>query len=177
MADATVGEWAQRAASLPAALVDATPEAVKASGLVLEAAARANILLATGGDSRLSGARSIGTSRRGRAAGQITLHLNVRGAGRGATAHVDPAGPIMLVEEDTAAHRIPRVLSGRGGRGYRGVRRRVVVVPGLGVFSRVSHPGTRGKHPVQRAFRTDHEPAGRAGVAIFATAARRHLTP
>ena len=55
------------------------------------------------------------------------------------------------------------------------VRRGVIVVPGRGVFARVTHPGTTGKHPVSDAFREAAKPAGRAGAAVFTDAVRAHM--
>jgi len=162
--------WARRAALLPAALVDVTPDATRASAEVLETAVRANLLTATGGDLRLSRVRS------GRGA-RINLSIKAEGAGRSARSIVVPTGPIMLVETDTKPHRQPfaytynRRVKARGRTG-------VIRTPGVGrgVYARTQHPGTSGKRPVAKAFTSTHGDAGAAGVAVFATAARRHLT-
>ena len=58
----------------------------------------------------------------------------------GAKALIFAIGPWQLIEGDTKAHRIPR---SRGAR----ARRRVVVIPGVGVRAYANHPGTKGKHP------------------------------
>jgi hypothetical protein len=61
----------------------------------------------------------------------------------GNTALVRATGPFPLIESDTKAHRIPKV---RGSR----ARRRVIVIPGVGVRSFANHPGTHGKHPWEK---------------------------
>lgn len=163
MADATVAEFAARAATLPAAMVAATPEAVRASGATLEAAARASVSAATGGDSRLSGVKRGGT---------ITLDLDVRGAGRTAKAVVVPKGPIMLIENDVRAHGLPfrykinRRVKKRG-------RKRLSF--GGKVYAHVDHPGTTGKRPVRRAFQAAYPSAGEAGLLVFRQAIAKHL--
>lgn len=166
MAGRTVGEWAARAATLPAALVNATPEAVQTSGRVLEQAVRVNVAQATGGDSRLSRVRS------GKGA-RITVDLAVVGTGSGAQARVVPRGPIMLVEESTKAHQQPFSYTYNRRVKKRGAKR--ISIPGLGVFAHVRHPGTAGKHPVARAFAQSHDDAGLAGVLVFTGAVRNHL--
>jgi len=159
--------WARRAALLPAALVDATLPATRASAEVLEAAVRVNLMAATGGDLRLSRVRS------GRGA-RIALSLKAEGAGRSARTVVVPTGPIMLVETDTKRHGQP--FSYTYNRRVKKRGQRPIYVPGRGVFARVNHPGTKGKRPVGKAFASTRDAAGRAGVAVFATAAQRHLS-
>lgn len=181
-------DYARRVALLPGALVEATPEAVRSGAEVLEDATRAELLLATGGDLRLSRVRS------GKGA-TIKLSTRVDGAGRSARGIVVPTGPIMLVEGPTKAHREPFDYSGVLGAGGRrryatsgetlaggGTARRrrarrgsLVVVPGYGPRFGVKHPGTRGKQPVAKAFARAHGDAGVAGVAVFAAATRRHM--
>lgn len=185
----TVGDWADRAATLPAALVRATPDAVHTGAAVLEAASRANLLSASGGDGRLSRVRS------GKGA-KVDVSLSVQGAGRSARGVVSPVGPVSLLESDTSPHRQPFGYSGTSGAGGRrryatageqlaggGTARRrrasragLIYVPGLGTFMGVNHPGTRGKRPVGRAFDTHHEEAGRAGLTVFTDATARHLS-
>jgi len=162
--------WARRAALLPAALVDATPEAVRSSAEVLEQAARVNLSVATGGDLRLSRVRS------GKGA-HINLSVAVRGAGRSAEGVVVPTGPIMLVEQATKRHAIPFVYTYNRRVKKRG-NTKVIRIPGgvgTGYATRIVHPGTAGKRPVARAFEQAHEQAGVAGVAVFAAATRRHM--
>jgi hypothetical protein len=184
----TVAAWAQRAATLPAALVEATPRAVKASGALLEDAARVKLLSATGGDMRLSRVRS------GKGA-TVKLELKVLGSGSGARAVVNPTGPVMLLEDRTKPHRSPFRYSGTTGAGGRrryatageqlasgGTARRkrsrgrgVLYIPGVGFRQFADHPGTRGKRPVRNAFHEHADEAGRAGLLVFTTATRNHL--
>lgn len=56
------------------------------------------------------------------------------------TALVRATGPFHLLERTNKAHRIPKV---RGAR----ARKRVVVIPGVGVRAWANHPGSKGKHP------------------------------
>lgn len=185
----TVGEWADRAATLPAALVRATPPAVEISAGVLETAARAALLTASGGDGRLSRVRS------GKGA-KVDVRVSVRGTGSSAQGVVSPVGPVSLLESDTRPHRQPFGYSGTGGSGGRrryatagqqlaggGTARRrrasragFIYVPGLGTFAGVKHPGTSGKRPMGRAFDTHHAEAGIAGLNVFTAAMASHLT-
>lgn len=170
---ATVDSWARRVARLPAVLVEATPDAVRSGGEVLERRARAN-LLAVSGDLRLSGAVSL----RGRRAGtggagrRIDVRVKLVGAGRRAEAHVTPVGPVSLVEGPTRRHRIPRQIARQSRRV---VERRGVFIPGIGYRAHVNHPGTRGRRPVSRAMQTHADEAGREGLAVFAAAVERHM--
>jgi hypothetical protein len=177
MATRTVGEFAARIATLPGAIVEATPQAVRAAGAVLEQAARTNVLAATGGDARLSGAMTMGARRGGTggAGKRIELELRVQGTGSRARALVVPRGPIMLVEGPTARHRIPRKLQGYNYH-RRVYKRPGVFIPGRGFFASVNHPGTKGKRPVRRAFQSHSSEAAQVGLALFATSARRHIT-
>lgn len=59
------------------------------------------------------------------------------------TALVRATGPFHLLERDNKAHRIPKE---RGSR----ARKRVVVIPGVGVRAFAQHPGTKGKHPWEK---------------------------
>jgi hypothetical protein len=185
---------AAKLAALPAALVEATPRAVRAGAEVLEDAVRVNVAQATGGDMRLSRVRS------GRGA-RIDVDTDVVGAGSRAQARVTPTGPIMLVEEDTDPHRQPFVYSGTTGEGGRrryamrgellsdrgnlaGLRatrgrrerRGFLFIPGVGFRARARHPGTEGKHPVRDAFAQSGDDAGRAGALVFQHAVRKVLT-
>jgi hypothetical protein len=174
----TPEEFAQRAATLPAALVHATPPAVRAGGSVLEDEARGNLRTASGGDLRLSRVRS------GKGA-KVDVKLTTRGSGTGAQALVLPVGPVSLVEGDTRGHVQPfQYLATRSGgaRSYsmnrrrRAVRARAMNIPGVGWRTYVKHPGTRGKHPVSRAMAGAGARAGEAGADVFARAIRDHLT-
>jgi hypothetical protein len=76
-----------------------------------------------GGDLRLSH-----VGRRGAAIG-------VRYDVRGDTAEVKATGPVPLLANPIRPHRIPKA----------GRRRKVIVIPGVGVRASANHPGTRGK--------------------------------
>lgn len=185
----TVQDWAARAATLPAALANATPRAVVASARVLDRRVESFVRTATGGDMKLSRVRS------GKGA-RITTTVRTRGSGSRTQAVVVPAGPIMLVEENTRRHRQPFAYAGvtgtAGKRRYatagqqladgsgvatrrRAVRARAMNIPGVGWRTHVDHPGTKGKQPVRRAFRAAGHDAGQAGVLVFQQAVRQHL--
>lgn len=181
-------EWARRAATLPAVLVEATPRAVRISGTRIENQARRNLRTASG-DLRLSRVRS------GKGA-RVDVRLQIQGSGSGARSLVLPVGPVSLIENDTRAHRIPFVYSGATGAsgrrryatqgeelagGGRARRKRarprggLVYIPGVGVRTHVKHPGTTGKHPMTNAFKEAAPVAGRVGAETFARAIRQHL--
>ncbi len=139
---------------------------------------RANVVQATGGDSRLSRVRS------GKGAA-IRTRVRMTGSGSRARAEVVPTGPIMLVERDTKRHALPRQMLAQrtgGARSYSMARRRsasrrgFLYIPGVGFRTKAQHPGTKGKEPVRKAFRSSADDAGRAGVLVFRTAIRNHLS-
>jgi hypothetical protein len=173
-----VSEWAQRAATLPAVLVETTPRAVRAGATPLENRARDNLRRVSGGDLKLSRVRS------GKGA-RVDVKMRLVGSGSRTQALVLPVGPVSLVEGDTRPHRQPfQYLAQRtgGARSYsmrtrRKARRSPVMrIPGIGVRTHVRHPGTQGRHPVARAMREAGGEAGAAGAAVFARAIREHLT-
>lgn len=86
--------------------------------------------------SALMPSRLRGVGKRGAA---INVKSIVEGGGDSAAGRVWVTGPAQLIENDTKAHMIPR----QRNRG----RRRVVVIPGVGVRASAHHPGTKGKHP------------------------------
>lgn len=77
---------------------------------------------------------------------------------------VQARGPWPIIESDTPAHVIPRAR-------VRG-RRRVIVIPGVGVRAYAHHPGTKGKHPWAKGV----EAAIPASPGIFQTETHRALT-
>jgi hypothetical protein len=184
-----VADWARRAATLPAALVEATPRAVRAGAAPLEQEARENLRRASDGDLRLSRVRS------GKGA-RVDVKVATQGSGSGTRALVLPVGPVSLLEGNTRRHVEPFGYSGTAGAGGRrryatagqtlaggGAARRkrarggrLLAIPGIGVRTHVNHPGTSGKHPVTAAMRTAGGHAGRAGAAVFAAAIADHLT-
>lgn len=177
MAGTSVEDFARRMATLPATIVEVTPEAVRGAAVILEREVDRGLAAASGGDSRLSRVRS------GKGA-KIGADVKVTGAGRRAEGRVVPVGPVMLIEEDTRAHVEPfQYLAQRtgGARSYSMARRRkakrsgFIYIPGVGVRSRARHPGTRGKHPIRDAFTAAADEAGEAGLDVFADAIRKHL--
>jgi hypothetical protein len=160
VADNPLDDYARRVALLPAALVEGTPAAVQAGARVFGRALERNLRVATGGDMRLSRVRS------GRGA-TVSVDVKVLGAGRSARGEAVPKGPVMLIDQGSKAHRQPFVYTYN-----RRVKRRgagPIRIPGVGIFARVSHPGTRGKRVVARSFAEAHEEAGAAGVAVFSS--------
>lgn len=185
----TLQQWAERAATLPAVIVQTTPRAVRAGAEPLEDQARANLRRVSGGDMVLSRVRS------GKGA-RVDVKITTQGSGSGSRALVVPVGPVSLVEKDTRQHVQPFSYSGvagSGGRrryatageqlagGGRARRKRarprggVLVIPGVGVRTRVNHPGTRGQEPVGRAMQQAGGAAGRAGAATFVRAIADHM--
>ena len=171
-------DWARRAATLPAVIVETTPRAVRAGARPLEEQARQNLRTASGGDLRLSRVRS------GKGA-RVDVKVTLQGSGSGARALVLPVGPVSLVEGDTRAHREPfQYLAERTGgrRSYSMARRRGAVrrgflyIPGVGIRAHVRHPGTRGRHPVGRAMQMAGRKAGQVGAETFARAVREHMS-
>jgi hypothetical protein len=161
----TLDQFAARAATLPGRLVEATPRAVRASGAVLETAARSNIAAVTGGDMRLSRVNG----GRGSSIGW-TCASTV--PGRSASAHVIPSGPIMLVEENTRPHRSPKTLRQKRRRNK---RVGFLYMPGIGFRSRRTTPAPAASTPcaTRSSQRTPRRPE--PGVLVFATATRNHL--
>lgn len=94
-----------------------------------------------------------------RGVGKRGAKVGVRYDVLGDKALVRATGPFHLLERDTKAHQIPKV---RGAR----ARKRVVVIPGVGVRAWANHPGTKGKHPwakgVAAAIPVQHKAQGLA---------------
>lgn len=79
---------------------------------------------------------------------RLTARYNPAGRSAHVVVKVQAVGPWQIIESDTKAHTIgPRT------RGRRGAGRRAVVTP-AGVFRRVRHPGTHGRHPWQHGIET-----------------------
>lgn len=74
----------------------------------------------------------------GKKGARLGVRYDVKGQ-RNPVALVRATGPWQFIENDTKAHQIPKA---RGRR----ARKRYAVTP-YGVFARVNHPGTKGKHP------------------------------
>ncbi len=84
----------------------------------------------------ISPARLRGVGKRG---AKLSVRYNLDNYPDGRKALVYALGPWQLIEGDTKAHRVPKQRSSRA-------RRRVVVIPGVGVRAYANHPGTKGKH-------------------------------
>lgn len=78
-----------------------------------------------------------------RGVGKRGAKIGVRYDTIGDKALVRATGPFHLLERDTKAHTIPKT---RGAR----ARKRVVVIPGVGVRAYANHPGSKGKHPWEK---------------------------
>jgi hypothetical protein len=76
----------------------------------------------------------------GRAGAKVGAKVDTLKAG---TVLVKVTGPYQLIERDTKAHREPRARRAGG--------RRALLIPGVGYRRSVQHPGTKGKHPFERA--------------------------
>jgi hypothetical protein len=88
---------------------------------------------------------------RGRRQVHIGAGYRIRQGAGGAYAVVSAKGPLQLIERDTKAHSIPKILATKGSskrkRQSRLQRRHVLLIPGIGYRKVVHHPGTSGKHP------------------------------
>lgn len=73
---------------------------------------------------------------------------------------VKATGPFQLIESNTKPHRVPR--QPKTGR----AKKRVVVIPGVGVRAYANHPGTKGKHPWAKGVAAA-VPAQRKTQALF----------
>jgi hypothetical protein len=103
-------------------------ETLRQAGLIVKRSVETQMAAAGASTGKLRGV--------GKRGGRIGVRSDATSAG---SVLVRATGPFHLLESNTKPHRIP---SERGGR-----RRRVVVIPGIGVRSFVQHPGSRGKHP------------------------------
>jgi len=75
----------------------------------------------------------------GKKGGRVGVRYDLAGK----TALVRATGPFHLLERDNKDHRIPKV---RGSR----ARKRVVVIPGVGVRAFANVKGSKGKHPWEK---------------------------
>lgn len=164
-------EFAQQIVELGASVQQSTEDAVEAAALQLTLEARKNITAATGGDSRLSGVGKRGNAKVG---ARYTIR---RDNPENPTAIVSAEGPLQIVERDTKPHgEIPRSVGrltarpdgvvdrSRAARHDAKQRLYEALFGVSGGFAgatplstpygprfRVSHPGTKGKHPFERA--------------------------
>lgn len=130
----TPEQWATQAHGFQGKLQDAQRRAVGASALHVKKRVATQISAAVGADMRMSGV--------GKRGAKVGVRYDVLGY-TNPTARVYATGPLHIVERGTKAHRIPKQ---RGAR----ARKRLLVIPGVGVRMWANHPGTTGKHPWQR---------------------------
>ena len=130
----TPEQWAQQASGFQGRLQEAQRRAVGASALHVKKVVGASIAGAVGADMRMSGVGKKGV--------KVGVRYDVLGF-QNPTARVYATGPLHLVERGTKAHRIPKQ---RGKR----ARKRLLVIPGVGVRMWANHPGTSGKYPWRR---------------------------
>lgn len=131
----TPQQFAVRARSFVNDLPDVERRGVESAALLVKNAVNAQLRVAVGADLRMSGVRKKGA--------RVGARYE-KGQSK-STAVVQAFGPMPLIENDTPPHRIPKV---RGRR----ARKRVVVIPGVGVRAWAHHPGTKGKRPWERAI-------------------------
>lgn len=141
----SLGEFGKQANAFPAALDRARKAGtLKVAQGVTDAARRNTRRIASSG--RLSGV--------GKSGARVDVRYQQAPSG---DYLVQAVGPYQLIERDTHGHRIPKTLdqtnSKRQARqrraGFRG--RKPLHIPGIGYRTSVHHPGTRGKHPFERA--------------------------
>jgi hypothetical protein len=103
----------------------------------------------------------------GKRGAKLTVRYTEAGSGDSSSALVFVTGPAQLIENDTRAHRIPKDRA-RG-------RRRVIVIPGIGVRAFANHPGTKGKHPWAKGVTAAQPLISREFDAAGALLLRRHF--
>lgn len=128
-------------------------ELVAASARTYSTGIRTTVGAATGGKFRLSGV------------GKRGARVGVRTTFDGPSAIIQATGPMQLIERDTSAHSIPRVVGSRrtrtaagklshkretNGRNLNG--QKVLFFGGRFVTGPIQHPGTKGKHPFERGI-------------------------
>ena len=117
---------------MPAALKQAEKDGARKVAAGLTATARRTTAAAAPG----------GRLNVGKRGARIGVRYDVRGNGE---AIVRATGPYQLIERDTSGHVEPK--------GRRRGRSKVLHIPGIGFRRTVRHPGTKGKHPFERAVR------------------------
>lgn len=128
MAD-TVAQFVQKTASLHKGFNQLEHRMAEISARVIKLSVLAELQIAG-----VQGGKLRGVGKRG---AKIGVHYLVKDR----TAFVKATGPFQFIEGDTQAHRMPRA------RKTARAKKRVVVIPGVGVRAYANHPGTKGKHP------------------------------
>lgn len=98
----------------------------------------------------------------GKKGAKLGVRYKITNTGETNNAVVAATGPWQFIEGDTRAHRIPRART-RG-------KRRVVVIPGVGIRAYADHPGTKGKHLFRKGAVAGMALAGRIQQAETAAA-------
>lgn len=138
----TVGQFAKDMKRLPAQVEKATKDGIGKGALIVVTEQRRRIRAITG-DGRLSGTRKNA---------RVGVNYKVRDSAQGTYARIQATGPMPLIERDTPAHKIPRRNARLRRRVGSASRRKVVVIPGVGVRASAKHPGTRGQHPFEKGW-------------------------
>lgn len=157
-----LADLAASAARTAEALPAAQKRGVTRAALHVTKVVRSEIASATGGDSRLSGV--------GKKGARVGAKYDVVGEVN-PSALIKGTGPLHLLERDTRAHLIwPKgrtfAATRRGGVRRRGTTRALKIGPGYAAYA--AHPGTRGKHTFERAWKAAAPEAAR----IFANEVR-----
>ncbi len=146
------GDFTRRLGKLSTAVKRGRRDTVSAMALAAKKAQNDQIKRDTG-DMHLSG-----VGRRGARVGtRFDLSAD--------RANVRATGPLHFVAHPMSPHRIPKVRT-RG-------RRRVAVIPGVGVRAHAMHPGTRGKDTWRAGRRKAQRPVTQAAERRTANIIRR----
>jgi hypothetical protein len=119
-------------------------------------------VLAAMADAGVNNGKLSGVGRKG---AKVGVRYDIQG--RRNSALVRATGPFQLIERDTKAHRMPRE------RKTARAKKRVVVIPNVGVRAWAQHPGTKGKHPWAKGVAAAVPVQEKAGALALQTALRR----
>jgi hypothetical protein len=145
-------DFADRLGKLSTAIEKGQADTVRAAALKAKNAQLDVMRPHSGGDLRLSGVNRA-KGRQGNT--KIGARFDIKSSGRKVRAEVKATGPVQLIANDTAGRVIRSAYAkGRSRKGFvgptaggqfRGDRRAVLNIPGIGFRRSVRHPGTRGK--------------------------------
>lgn len=148
MISGDVGAITRKCLAMSRAIDKAKTATLREAGLASKKAIEAKRDADTGGDGRLSNV------------GKGGANLGVAFRVFGDTATIRATGPWPLIESNVSGHVIrSRYVAGARRRGFvgpvapgqfRGGRRAVMHIPGIGFRAAVRHPGTRGKHTFRK---------------------------
>ena len=125
-------DFTHRLKALSTSIEKGRRDTLVAAGVAGKRAHAAVIQRDSGGDSRLSGV--------GKRGAKVGVRFDIRGE----RLTMKATGPLHFVANPMSPHRIPRV------RKTNRAKRRVVVIPGVGVRAHARHPGTKGKNTWRR---------------------------